>query len=155
MKLLIDVSSYYDWQLRHRSQVEPDDVAVPSVHGEDLLNVRQLVREASVTEVHVPDGSVDRMLADHKAGVAAAAESEFPRMVRSKAARELVADHLAEVMAQHAPGEHIRQVRVVDSPHDEEGRKRLERFLNNRLAADGDDDGWPVEEDNGAGDPNT
>lgn len=156
MRIEVDVQKWYDWKLTPTHKVQEDDIALPSHHGEEFRMVRTLQHEPSVTYIEIPDSDIDRMLAEHKEGVAQlrrgykaiheggpnhGAEVYIPpRAVREKSLDELIAYHLEEaVIPFHADLEHISAVRVIAGHHSypEKFRARLEKYLNARFALAG------------------
>jgi hypothetical protein len=153
MQIEVDVSRWYDWRLKHHSEVGPDEVAVDSpAHGPGLKLAQTLRDDPSTTFVHIPDADVERMVREHREAVASArtgytarqeggpAHGEEvvvpPRHLPTKSRDQLIAEHLEDaVMPHHAPSEHITAVRVVDADMPEAERGRLERYLSARLAA--------------------
>lgn len=151
MQIEVDVSAWYDWRTRHHTEVQPDDVAlVHPLHGPDMRLVQDLNETPAVTQIVIPDHDIDRMVADHEEAVRTAragytVEHEGgpqhgqqvsipPRHLPSKGRHQLIAEHLADaVMPFHAPGEHVRAVRITDSALPEAETRRLERYLNARL----------------------
>lgn len=160
MKIEVEVAQYFDWKLRHRSEVKEGEVAIPSQHGPSIVMVREQVPEPSVTTILIPDSDLQRMEEDHKLGVENAAKgytciatggpmdgqevTVAPRLLPLKSLNQLVAEHLQQaVMPFHAHSQHIRKVKVVDGDMDPAELKKLERHLNRQMVLE-DDEPAPV-----------
>lgn len=149
MHLELDHAHHYDWALRHESEVRDDDVHRPSPHGEQFRHVRELIEEPATTTVHIPDASVDRMVADHREAVETARRGYVairvggerdgqevavaPRDVPLRSLNRLVADHLETFIYGHTPGDQITAVRILDSALEPDEAALLERYLVRRF----------------------
>lgn len=105
MKIFVDVSAYYRWDILPAGEAPlPGDVVVQTEFaGETRTAVRRLVEEPSVTEIEVPDESLDTMHADHQEAGGQMGRHQF------------LARHLEDaVMAHHAPSAHWQGVRADD-----------------------------------------
>lgn len=149
MRVEVDVAKYFDWQVRHKSQLEPEMVSRPAPDmGPDMHLVRVQKDEASTTRIDIPDEDIGIMHADHLQGVADAGKGgwEHPvtgepvesRVVPTKTPKQLLAEHIEAVMAHHAQGEHITAVRVP-------GRPAFEAYLSARLVGGADADAIDAE----------
>lgn len=154
MLIEVAVKKWYDWKPVRRDEVQPGDVAVPSVMGAEFANVRVLKTTPSKTSISIPDGEIERMVTDHedgvklrRAGYQAKHEGHGGPVTHGKmqtvasqpaplkSRKQLIGDHLVDaVMPFHAPAEAIGKVKVIDAPgFSEEERKDLERYLTVRL----------------------
>lgn len=143
MRVEVDVLKFYDWQVRHESQLQADSVhrAAPAL-GPGMHMVRVQVDEPSTTRIDVPDEDIGIMHADHLQGVADAAkggwihpttgETVESRIIPTKTPKQLLAEHIEAVMSHHAQNDHITAVRVP-------GRPSFEAYLNARLVGDAGD----------------
>jgi hypothetical protein len=162
MQIEVDVARWYDWRLKHHSEVQPGEVAIDSpTHGAGLKLVQELREEPSVTWIHIPDADIDRMVADHQEAVTTARQgyattqeggplhgqpvTVAPRHLPIKSRDQLIADHLEQaVMPYHAPNEHVRAVRITEAAMPTAETTRLERYLNARLASGADTEPAPA-----------
>jgi hypothetical protein len=169
VQIEIDVAKFYDQETRHQSQLTGDDdeIAVPSPHGKDLYDCRVLRHTPNTTYIAMPDSDIDLMESTHRAGVMLARKGYVatqeggplhdqevtvpPRALPLRSRNELIANHLRDaVMPDHAPGEHIRRVRIVTPYRNPEGveedpavTRKLERYLN-AVMAQSEDEERPV-----------
>lgn len=149
MHIQIDHAHHYDWALRHERDVGPDEVARPAPQGEEFRAVRETRQEPRTTVVSLPDSDIERMEADHLAGVESAQRGyeavheggpqhgqtvTVPaRVVAPRSRNRLIADHLEGFLFDHSPADQITAIRIVDSSLDPADQAKLERYLNGRF----------------------
>lgn len=146
MRVIVDVAKWYDWEVRHTSDLVEGAVTAPAIGslGPNLHMMRverdrpkeAEAPEPSQTTIDIPDSDIAGMYEEHKQGVADAAQGGFPhpvtgepvapRALPQKTAKQLLAEHIEFVMAQHAPAQHITDVHVPSHP-------AFEAYLRTRL----------------------
>lgn len=153
MLLEVDVSAYHDTELRHVSEIGSDEPSLPSHHGPSLRHVLVVREEPNVVRIGISEHDIELMERDHRAAVEQARKGYTaiheggaqhgqevvvpPRNLPLKSRRQLLAEHLAgAVLPHHAPAEHVRAVRIVESTLDDNERALLERYLTRRLATE-------------------
>lgn len=131
MHIKVKVDRYHSWELRHQDDVQPGEIAMPAHEGPMMRRVKQTHEEPNVTDVHMPDSDIERMVADHDEAVQNGGkvndDGSVNPIVPPMARNQLIGRHLQNVMGMHS--DQPSGVEIADSSLEEDDRANLERYL--------------------------
>lgn len=151
MQVAIDSKRWWDWEIRHTSQIPDGAVSRPTPLGDELKQVRVEYDTPTTTVYNTFDADIDRMVQTHREGVKNATEGYWAvhegapgpdgrqhgdkvwcqKAVPEKTAAQIIAEHLQLAMTNHCAPADVTAVRIVE-PHQSftaDDTERLTRYL--------------------------